>query len=804
MAITSSFIPSGVLTTIGDELDNTITASRDAAGAISINAGAVPVLGGSPTVANTTLIQVFGQGGNDTITINEANGALPAAGLFGGTGNDVMTGGSGADQLFGQTGNDTLLGKGGNDLLFGGDGNDVLTGGDGDDQMFGEAGDDRIIWNPGDDTDLAEGGDGTDTLEVNGGNAAETFTIIPNGTRVRVDRLEPAPFTIDSGTIENIVINANGGDDNISATNGLSALVHLTIDGGTGNDTIAGGDGDDRLLGGDGDDKISGGRGDDVALLGAGDDVFTWNPGDASDIIEGQDGFDRLDFFGANINEKIDISANGERVLFTRDIAAITMDVDGVEEIAFRAFGGLDNIVINDLSGTGVQDVQVHLEGSLTSNTADGQVDSVTLSGTSSDDTINLSVSGARIAVTGSVPAVAIFHADSFDQLLVNGGGGNDAIDASALGAGTISLALDGGAGNDTLIGSLGDNALLGGAGNDILDGRGGSDTMSGGAGDDIYIVDTTSDLALENPNEGNDIVFAAADFTIGTNVESLVLVEGAGNLNATGNSAANALVGNSGNNTLDGKGGDNLSTGAAGNDNYVVASSSDLVIDKANEGNNIVHASIDYTIGANIESVILDGNGNINAAGNSAVNALVGNSGNNTLDGKGGDDTMIGGAGNDIYFVDSTADLVIENPNEGNDIVHAAVDFPIGANVESLILDGLGNINGSGNNVDNAIIGNASNNVIDGKGGHDLLTGGGGNDTFVFASGQANGDAIVDFNGGDHLRFEGFGTVAQGATFTEIGASNQWQIHSGLDGHNEVITLVNGAAVHAGDFIFV
>src|SRR5262245_16300456 len=106
MAITSSFIPSGVLTTIGDELDNTITASRDAAGAISINAGAVPVLGGSPTVANTTLIQVFGQGGNDTITINEANGALPAAGLFGGTGNDVMTGGSGADQLFGQTGND--------------------------------------------------------------------------------------------------------------------------------------------------------------------------------------------------------------------------------------------------------------------------------------------------------------------------------------------------------------------------------------------------------------------------------------------------------------------------------------------------------------------------------------------------------------------------------------------------------------------------------------------------------------------------------------------------------------------------
>ena len=67
------------------------------------------------TVANTSLIQVFGQGGNDTITLNEANGALPAANLFGGAGNDTLTGGSGGDMLFGQAGNDTLLGKGGAD-----------------------------------------------------------------------------------------------------------------------------------------------------------------------------------------------------------------------------------------------------------------------------------------------------------------------------------------------------------------------------------------------------------------------------------------------------------------------------------------------------------------------------------------------------------------------------------------------------------------------------------------------------------------------------------------------------------------
>src|SRR5204863_5590515 len=132
--------------------DNNTILSRDAAGRIFVNGGAVPVIGGTPTVANTTLIAAFGLAGNDTITLSEANGALPKALLFGGAGNDVLTGGSGDDQLFGQAGNDTLLGKGGNDLLFGGDGNDRLIGGTGNDQVFGQAGDDRIIWNPGDGT----------------------------------------------------------------------------------------------------------------------------------------------------------------------------------------------------------------------------------------------------------------------------------------------------------------------------------------------------------------------------------------------------------------------------------------------------------------------------------------------------------------------------------------------------------------------------------------------------------------------------------------------------------------------------
>src|SRR5262245_42602667 len=120
MAITGTFLPGAQrLTVLGDQLDNTVDISRNAAGTILVNGGAVHVVGGTPTVANTARIQVFGQGGNDVITLNEAAGALPAADLFGGAGNDTLTGGSGGDQLFGQAGNDTMLRKGRDESLLG-------------------------------------------------------------------------------------------------------------------------------------------------------------------------------------------------------------------------------------------------------------------------------------------------------------------------------------------------------------------------------------------------------------------------------------------------------------------------------------------------------------------------------------------------------------------------------------------------------------------------------------------------------------------------------------------------------------
>ncbi|HET7047832.1 MAG TPA: calcium-binding protein [Solirubrobacteraceae bacterium] len=502
-AATTATFSNGVLTVFGDSADNSIVISRDAAGRILVNGGAVAATGGTPTVANTALIQVFGLDGNDQIALNEANGALPAARMFGGNGNDTLTGGSGADQLFGQAGNDTLLGKGGTDLLFGGAGNDTLTGGDADDQVFGQAGNDRMIWNPGDDTDLNEGGNDVDTVEVNGGNGAEQFTTTANGARVRFDRVTPAPFSIDIGTSENLNVNMNGGDDHFSATGNLAALIKLTVDGGAGNDTLLGGNGGDVLLGGDGNDFVDGNQGNDVALLGAGDDTFQWDPGDGSDTVEGQQGHDTMLFNGSNVNENMDVSANGSRVRFARNVGNITMDLNDVESIVAKTLGGTDNVVVNDLSGTDVTSVRADLSAS--GGGDDGAPDNVVVNGTNADDVVSVSGAGPNAQVAGLAAVVSVSGASaSNDRLTVNSLAGDDVIDASGVAAGSILLGLNGGDGDDIVIGGAGGDALTGGAGDDVLIGGSGNDTLDGGPGDNI-VLDSAANTVRSATTVGNN-----------------------------------------------------------------------------------------------------------------------------------------------------------------------------------------------------------------------------------------------------------------------------------------------------------
>jgi Ca2+-binding RTX toxin-like protein len=509
-AATTATFRSGVLTVTGDSAANPIAISRDAAGRILVNEGAVRVIGGSPTVGNTARVRVFGLGGDDTITLDEARGALPRATLSGGGGDDNLTGGSGADQLFGQAGNDTIDARGGNDQLFGGGGNDTLTGGDGSDLVFSQGGNDRMIRNAGEDTDLNEGGGGIDTVEVNGGEGAEQFTTRANGTRVRFEGVGTAAFTIDVGTSENLVLNAGGGDDSFATSGNLAALIKLTIDGGSGNDTLLGSNGIDLLLGGDGNDFLDGQQGNDVAFLGAGDDRFQWDPGDGSDTLEGQDGTDTMAFNGSNASEVMNIAASGTRVRFFRNIANIAMDLDGVESIVARTLGGADNVVVEDLTGTDAAGLVADLASP--GGGDDGQPDNVIVNATNGDDAVTVANAGPSAEVGGLPAAVSVSGAVAgSDRLTVNVLAGDDIVDASGLAADSALLTVSGGDGDDVLIGGDGSDIILGGAGDDVLLGGPGVDTLDGGAGDNVVLQGFGADVVTSATVAGPDWLAARA-----------------------------------------------------------------------------------------------------------------------------------------------------------------------------------------------------------------------------------------------------------------------------------------------------
>jgi Ca2+-binding RTX toxin-like protein len=716
MAIRSSF-NRGTLTTTGDALDNSIVISRNAAGQLLVNGGAVNVHGSKPTVANTNLIEVFGQGGDDIITLNEANGALPRANLFGGAGNDTITGGSGNDMLFGQSGNDTLLGKGGLDSLFGGEGNDTLIGGDGNDQVFGESGDDRMIWNPGDDSDMFEGGTGTDTAEVNGGNGSEVFTATANGTRVRLDRLDPAPFNLDIGTTERLVVNMSGGDDTFSATGTLSTLISVTVDGGTGNDTILGSNGADLLLGGDGNDFIDGQQGNDVVFLGAGDDVVQWDPGDGSDTVEGQDGTDTVLFNGSASNEVFTVSANGARAVLTRNIGSIVMDLNDVEKLSINAMGGADTVAITDLTGTDVTMVNINLAGTIGGATGDGQADQVMVHGTGGSDIIDVFGAGMSLSVIGLQTMVNVTNAEgALDRLTVAGGSGNDQITATTVPAGVVQLTLDGGAGNDTILGSQGADMLIGGDGNDFIFGDNGNDVAFMGAGNDVY---------QWAPGDGNDTTegedgFDAVHF-FGANIAESIDIFANGGRAMLFRDIAGVTMDTDGVESLELRalgGADSITVGdLSGTDLTSVSidlrgpngggdGAVDAVTVNGTQGADVfgvtsnsgavqvlgLHASTNIVFSESQDRLTLNGLGGddvIDASGLAAGTVTLtinGGLGNDVMLGGAGDDLINGGDGNDVAFMGFGDDTFIWNPGDDSDTVEGQAGFDTmifnGANV--------------------------------------------------------------------------------------------------------------------------
>ena len=265
------------------------------------------------------------------------------------------------------------------------------------------------------------------------------------------------------------------------------------------------------------------------------------------------------------------------------------------------------------------------------------------------------------------------------------------------------------------------------------------------------------------------------------------------------------------------GTGGADTFYGLDGNDTYVVNNVGDVVVEAAANGADIVQTDLaSYTLPANVEvllytggSVFFTGNGNtldniLNASsstggvqmyGGAGNDNLFGGSGNDLLDGGTGRDLMAGGLGGDTYIVDSVTDIVVENPNEGQDTIATYLDtyaLSETGNVENLtLLDDLtlhqSGITGYGNSLDNVLIGDSLANTLYGNGGNDRLISGAGNDTLIGGTGndtyvvESLGDVVVENAG------EGNDTVETALTYSLAGLANV-----------ENLTLTGTAAVDA------
>lgn len=252
--------------------------------------------------------------------------------------------------------------------------------------------------------------------------------------------------------------------------------------------------------------------------------------------------------------------------------------------------------------------------------------------------------------------------------------------------------------------------------------------------------------------------------------------------------------------------GGHRIESGA-GNDIISIDATTDVVIEAENGGTDTIWSKVSYTLGDNVENLSLNGTDTLDATGNGLDNILMGNDGDNVLTGLGGSDwldglagnnRMLGGQGDDSYVVRGSADVVVEQANEGRDSVYAEVSYTLPTQVERLVLRGVAALSATGNELDNEIIGNAGDNVITGGKGNDYLHGGGGTNTFTFTAGDG-GDIVHDFNlTRDVLRITG----VDASTIQVSQDGGAALIRYGTNGDYVRLQNVSGAAVKLGTHV--
>jgi Ca2+-binding RTX toxin-like protein len=735
----------------------------------------------------------YGEDGDDTIT-NSYNGGLGD----GGNGNDHLYGQSGGyDQFFAGDGDDYVDAIGGQDLLDGGNGNDTLYGGGDSDKLDGGDGNDIMygdqslinsgnFYSPSTNNEYMWGGAGADIMHGDQGK-----DLLWSGERQpgQFYLNENSFYGLDDMGLEKDQLFGDGGNDSLwlgfgddgDGGNGADAL-HLSLGGSSAGVTVDTGlfvpGGSMSLYGGtiqnferfgslrtsEFADQVTVGTHFNFILkidTGAGDDVVTTGifiSGSTAARVLGGVGDDR--FVSGSARDNFNGGSGTDTIDYSGYVSGITVTLGFLPSQA----------------GTGADDILRSIENIIGSNHGDS------LTGSS---TANLIQGG------GGDDHVRGLHGD--DRL--EGGRGDDYLFGDE-GNDTLS----GGNGADNLYGGLGNNHLDGGDGDDVLFGEGGNNVLIGGAGLDHLYGGLGNDTFVLSATDGNDVVaeveYAGTDtvevarsaFTLGANLENLVFT-GTGAFIGSGNELANTIsstgaAGNDvlrgwggndilrsgdGNDRLDGGTGTDAMTGSAGDDTYLVDNAGDTVVEAPGGGTDTVRSSTSFTLGDNVENLVLTGTGDIDGAGNTAANTLYGNSGANVLNGRDGDDTIHAGGGNDTIRGGDGDDAL--NGGDGNDTLHGgdASDTIDGGSGDDTLYgnDGADTVIG-GSGADSVVGGLGNDTLVGGDGidrlvggaGTDIAYGGLGADTFAFYTIDELGgagdlaDRIVDFDstGGDFI----------------------------------------------------
>ena len=495
-----------------------------------------------------------------------------------------------------------------------------------------------------------------------------------------------------------------------------------TLRGNAGDDVLDGGDGVDRLFGGEHGDALIGGAGRDFLYGGTGRDYFwVYNAGD---VVAG---------------ETYDGGTDPSEPWPTLD------------QVIFDFPGDLDisNLVFIDIEAIGLFSL-----GTLSMTAA--QLDGL----------LNVSA-GTIVLTTGGAVTMAEGYAISVDRFVLNDLG--NALDLSGVYPGSfLNIRVDGGAGDDSVIGATqntmfggeaqnrlngggGNDTLVGGAGYDQLNGGAGADLLFGGAGDDTFYVSDLADIAVGESYDGGAGFDELRLEGGGTFDLSTLALAGFEAIHGTAVIASGAMAASLGRVNLYSLTLTTAGTFSYGVDSYLGA------LNLANGRNTVTLSSATATVngGTGRDTITLVGDDYNSTAlyGNGGGDTLTGGAGNNLLDGGAGADFMAGGRNDDTYYVDNSLDIVTESANAGVDGVYTSLGaFTLGANFENLWGTSTVGQALTGNASDNYISGGEGNDTLNGAGGADMLFGGYGNDVYLAVTAV---DTVIEYgdSGIDEVR---------------------------------------------------